>query len=53
MSGTCSTYGKYKKCIKEFRSENLEGRDHRKDLGVNSGIILKWTIKRVGECGLD
>jgi hypothetical protein len=37
----------------EFLSEKLKGRDHRKDLGVNGGVILKWIIKRIGEYGLD
>jgi hypothetical protein len=35
-------------CIK-FRLENLNGRDHLKDLDIEMRIILKWIL---GMCGL-
>jgi hypothetical protein len=28
----------------EFRSENLKGRDHSEDLGVDGRIILEWIL---------
>jgi hypothetical protein len=27
-----------------FRSENLKGRDHSEDLGVDGNIILEWLL---------
>jgi hypothetical protein len=33
--------------------ENLKGRDHSEDFGVDGRIILKWILgNRVWECGL-
>jgi len=28
------------------RSENLKGRDHSKELGVDGRIILKWILRK-------
>jgi len=37
-----------------FWSENLEGRDHYKCLGVDGKIILEWILgKWTGKTGLD
>jgi hypothetical protein len=33
--------------------ENLKGRDHLEDTGIDGKMILEWIIKRVGRCGLD
>jgi len=33
--------------------ENLKGRDHFEDIGMDAKMILEWIIKRVGRCGLD
>jgi len=30
----------------KFWSENLKGRDHMKDLGVNEMIILEWILRK-------
>jgi hypothetical protein len=36
-----------------FWLENLKGRDHLGDLGINERIILEWILgKRVERCGL-
>jgi hypothetical protein len=29
----------------KFKSENLKGRDHLGDLGVDERIILEWVLK--------
>jgi hypothetical protein len=37
-----------------FWLENLQGRDHSEDLGVDGKIILKWNLgKYGGRGGLD
>jgi hypothetical protein len=37
-----------------FQSENLKGRDHSEDLGLDWRIILEWILeKQVKGCGLD
>jgi hypothetical protein len=37
--------------------ENLKGRDHSEDLGVDGKIILEWILGvydwKFGSCGLD
>jgi hypothetical protein len=33
----------------KFLSENLKGRDHLKDLGINRRPILKWILRKQGE----
>jgi hypothetical protein len=45
MSGTCSEHGRYEKC-KTFLSENLKGRNHLQDLGVDVKIIVKVALKK-------
>jgi hypothetical protein len=30
----------------KFELENLKGRDHLKDLGIDGRIILKWILKK-------
>jgi hypothetical protein len=39
ISGACSTRGGDEKCIQYFGFENLNGRDHSKDVGVDGEII--------------
>jgi len=37
-----------------FLLQNLNGRDHSEDLGVDGKIILEWIWgNKVGGCGLD
>jgi len=37
-----------------FWLENLKGRDHLEDLGVDGNVILEWILgNRIGGCGLD
>jgi hypothetical protein len=39
---------------KQFWWENVTGRDHSEDLGVDGKIILEWILGTwVGRCGLD
>jgi hypothetical protein len=43
IGGTSSMHWKDEKCIKNCL-ENLKGRDHSKDLGVDREIILAWIL---------
>jgi len=36
-------YGQTRNAYKIW-SENMKGRDHSEDLGVNGGTILEWTL---------
>jgi hypothetical protein len=40
IGGACSTDGRNEKCIGIFWLENLKGKDHVEDLGVDGKIIL-------------
>jgi hypothetical protein len=44
------------KCVKEMHTrfwlENLKGRDHSEDLGIDGKIILEWILGKWGE-GVD
>jgi hypothetical protein len=40
MNRACSSYGRYEKCVTRFRSENLKGRDHVKDLGTKLVVVV-------------
>jgi len=33
----------------KFLSENLKGRDHSEDLGVDRRIILDWILQKYGK----
>jgi hypothetical protein len=35
------------KCIQNFWSENLKGRNHLEHLGINEKIILEWILWRL------
>jgi hypothetical protein len=48
MGGSRSRYGKDKKYVTQFWSENIKGRDLLGDLGVGGKIILKWILKVYG-----
>jgi hypothetical protein len=37
----------------KFLSENLKGRDHSEDLGVDGKIILEWILRELGWKGVD
>ena len=41
LSGTCSMYGRHKRCIKGFWWGNLRENDHLEDLDIKWRIILK------------
>jgi len=43
MCGVCSSYGG-DKCMKWRWSENLKGRGHSEDLGIDGKIILKLIL---------
>jgi hypothetical protein len=42
IGGTCRTHGRVRKNITKFLSENLKGKYHAEDVGVDGKIILKW-----------
>jgi hypothetical protein len=50
MGGACSTHEKDEKCIQNICLENLKGRYHMEDLGVNGKIILQvdWILGKDG-----
>ena len=45
MDGVCGTYGKKGGVRPGFVGENLRGRDHYEDLGIDGKIILKLIFK--------
>jgi hypothetical protein len=32
--------------LKELWSDNMKGRDHSEDIGVDGRIILEWTLEK-------
>jgi hypothetical protein len=38
---------------KKFWSENLKGRDHSEDLGVDGNIVLELILEKWGGGGVD
>jgi hypothetical protein len=40
MGGACSTYGRDEKSVQKIWLENLKGRVHLEDVGVDGNIIL-------------
>jgi hypothetical protein len=46
MGGSCSTHGRYEKCIK-YRLENLKGRDQSEDLGVYERINIIMDLREM------
>jgi len=36
-----------------FRFEDLKGRDHSEDVGVDGRIILDWILSEIGWEGVD
>jgi hypothetical protein len=44
ISGTCGTHRTAEKCIQNFGQENLKGRDHMEDIGIDVKIILEWIL---------
>jgi hypothetical protein len=42
MGGTCSAHGEVRT---QFWLENLEGRGHSDDVGVDGRTILKWILR--------
>jgi hypothetical protein len=49
----CSTHRTGGKFIQNFQSENLEGRDHSEDIGIDGRIILKGIFREIGWEGVD
>jgi hypothetical protein len=47
MGTVRDTYGKLDKTHATIYSENLKGRDHLGDLGIDTGIILKQILKNM------
>jgi hypothetical protein len=45
MGGACNPHGTDEK-LKQFWLENLKGRDHLVDLGVDERIILDWVLEK-------
>jgi hypothetical protein len=37
----------------EFWSENLKGRDHSKDLGIDRRITSEWILEKIGREGVN
>jgi hypothetical protein len=44
MGGYVARMAEMRNC-RTFRSENLKGRDHSKNLGVDGRLILEWILK--------
>jgi hypothetical protein len=44
VGGTCSTHGRYGK---RFLSENMKGRDHLREVGLNAKIMRRMFKKFV------
>jgi len=50
MGGACNTHERFEKWIKKFWSENLKGRNHSEDLGIDGKIILERILwKQIGK----
>jgi hypothetical protein len=45
MGKACSKRGRDEKCLQNFMSRNVAGRDHLGDLSINGRIILKFILK--------
>lgn len=41
------------KCIHNFCANNLKDWDHLESVDVDESIILKWTLNKKRQCGLD
>jgi len=46
MGGACSAYGGEERRIQGFGGENLNGRDHLGDPGMDGRIILRWIFRK-------
>jgi hypothetical protein len=42
----CSQHGRMRNAYTVFWLENLKGRDHLEDLGVDGKIILEWILRK-------
>jgi len=49
MDEACSTDWRCEKCIQNFGMENLTGRDHSENLGVDGRIILELILQKLWE----
>jgi hypothetical protein len=47
MGGVCSLRGRDEKCIQYFGLENLKGREHLEDRGINREVIIEWVLGKV------
>jgi hypothetical protein len=44
MGGACSTHECNEKMHTTFLLENLKGRDHSEDMGIDGAKILEWIL---------
>jgi len=52
MGGTCSMHGRDEK-VMQFWLENLKGRDHSEDLGIDRWEAIRMGVMEIGLGGLD
>jgi hypothetical protein len=46
MGGSCSTYGRRKRCAQDVGGGNQKERDHWRDHNIGRKIILRWIFRK-------